>query len=296
MAYQLFIDSSCDMPTALRKERNISYFRMGFSLNGEDKYADMDWEDYSPEQLYDWIRDGNNVIKTSLLSGKEVIEKCEPLLEKGIDIVYFTCTTALSGSKGVFDLMKDDLLSKYPGRRMVSIDSKRSEMSMGLMALKLADLRDEGKSIEELEEYFNENIQHFHQVGSLETMKYLKRQGRVSGAAAFMADLIGVKPVIIQDIRGMNHVIAKVKGSRKALEASFDYIKAHMNERTKVVWVGGAMCPETQEYLKNRIENELHIPVELFMIGAIVGISCGPGMYGCYFEGDKVTIDGSKVK
>ena len=296
MAYQLFIDSSCDMPTALRKERNISYFRMGISVNGDEKYADMDWVDYSPEELYGWIREPKNVLKTSLLSGKEVLEKCEPLLEKGIDILYLTCTSALSGSKGVFDLMAKDLLEKYPNRRMVSIDSKRSEMSMGLMALHLADLRDEGKTIEELQKYFDENIQHFHQVGSLETMKYLKRQGRVSGAAAFLADTFGIKPVIIQDVRGMNHVIAKVKGSRKAMDASFEYIKAHKNERTKVVWIGQAMAKETQAYLKKRVEEELNIPVKEFWIGPIVGISCGPGMYGCYFEGDEVTIDSKNVK
>ena len=296
MAYQIFIDSSCDMPLSVRKERNISYFRMGFTLNGEDKYADMDWVDYTPEILYGWIRDPKNVIKTSLLSGKEVIEKCEPLLEKGIDILYLTCTTALSGSKGVFDLMKEDLLAKYPERRMVSIDSERSEMSMGLIALHMADLRDQGKTIDELKEWFDKEHQHFHQVGSLETLTYLKRQGRVSGAAAFFANTFGIKPVIIQDIHGMNHIIAKKKGSRSAMDASFDYIKAHVNERTKEVWIGQAMAQETQAYLKKRVEEELNIPVKEFWIGPIVGISCGPGMYGCYFEGDEVTIDGKNVK
>ncbi len=294
MAYQLFIDSSCDMPLEIRKERNIDYLRMRIYVNDVEYHADMDWNEYSYDQLYDWIKDAKNVMKTSLLARGEILEKIEPLLKKGIDVFYLTCTTALSGSKQAFDLVKDELLEKYPERKIISLSSRRSEMSMGLIALHLADLRDEGKSMEELVEWFNENVQHFHQVGSLETMTYLKRAGRVSGAAAFFANMFGVKPVIIQDINGMNYVIKKAKGSKSALDESFEYIKAHMNERTKVVFIGGAKAESSQEYLKNRIENELHIPVKFFLIGPIVGISCGPGMYGCYFEGDEVTVDSSK--
>lgn len=294
MAYQLFIDSSCDMPLEIRKERNIDYLRMRIYVNDVEYHADMDWNEYSYDQLYDWIKDSKNVMKTSLLARGEILEKIEPLLKKGIDVFYLTCTTALSGSKGAFDLVKEELLEKYPERKIISLNSRRSEMSMGLIALHLADLRDEGKSMEELVEWFNENVQHFHQVGSLETMTYLKRAGRVSGAAAFFANMFGVKPVIIQDINGMNYVIKKAKGSKSALDESFEYIKAHMNERTKVVFIGGAKAESSQEYLKNRIENELHIPVKFFLIGPIVGISCGPGMYGCYFEGDEVTVDSSK--
>ena len=282
------------MPTALRKERNISYFRMGISINGEEKYADMDWVDYSPEELYGWVANKNNVLKTSLLSGKEIMEKCEPFLKEGKDIFYFTCTTALSGSKAAFDNLKEELLAKYPGRKIVSLNSKRCEMSMGLMALHMADMRDNGASIEDLIKWHEENVQHFHQVGSLETLVYLKRMGRVSGAAAFMADLFGVKPLIIQDVNGMNLVVKKVKGSQKAMDESFEYIKAHINERTKEVWIGQAMAKATQAYLKKRVEEELHIPVKEFWIGPIVGISCGPGMYGCYFEGDEVTAESKK--
>ena len=78
------------------------------------------------------------------------------------------------------------------------------------------------------------------------------------------------------------------------MDESFEYIKAHINERTKEVWIGQAMAKATQAYLKKRVEEELHIPVKEFWIGPIVGISCGPGMYGCYFEGDEVTAESKK--
>ena len=58
-----------------------------------------------------------------------------------------------------------------------------------MMAMEVAKLRDEGKSIEECVKWVEENKEFYHQVGSLETLKYLKAQGRVSGAAAFFGDM-----------------------------------------------------------------------------------------------------------
>ena len=173
---------------------------------------------------------------------------------------------------------------------MVSINSKRSDMALGLMVIEACKLRDEGKSLEEVYKYIEDNRQYFHQVGSLETLTYLKAAGRVSGTAAFFANMIGIKPIIMADVEGRNFSFKKVKGSKAALEESFNYIKENIVEGvTDVIYIGQAMAHQRQAYLKERITNELHIKVEEFWIGPIVGISCGPGMYGCWFKGKEVT-------
>ena len=149
------------------------------------------------------------------------------------------------------------------------------------------------KTIEECVKWVEDNKEFYHQVGSLETLKYLKAQGRVSGAAAFFGDMISLKPVIMFDTIGRNYAYTKVQGGMKALKESLRYIKENMIEGvTDVVYVGHAQAPERFNWLKEHIENELHIPVIEYRIGAIVGISCGPGMYGCYFRGKEVTEKG----
>ena len=296
MAFQILTDSSTDLSKELRRKYNIDYYRMGIVVKGEPKTADMDWEEYSPEQLYAWIKDTSNHCKTSLVTYGEYLERSEQYLKQGLDILYLACTTALSASLNAFRLVTEELQAKYPDRKIISIDSKRANMCLGLMCIHAAELRDEGKSIEEVRDYIEENKQYYHETGSLETLKYLKAAGRVSGAAAFFGDMISLKPIIMFDIHGHNYAWKKVRGSKAALEASFQYIKDHVNERTKVCCVGQAMAKEAQAYFKKRIEEELHIPVEEFWIGPIVGISCGPGMYGIFFEGDEVTVDSENLK
>lgn len=295
MAYQIFSDSSCDLSKKIREELNIDYYRMGIVVKGEDKYADINYEDYTPEELYGWISDLSNHCKTSLASIKEFIDKSEPYLKEGKDILYIACTDALTGTRGVFELVKKELLEKYPDRKMISINSCRAELALGMIVIKAAKMQKEGKSMEEVIEWIENNKQNFHQCGSLETLTYLKAAGRVSGAAAFFGNMINLKPIIMFDVHGHNYVFKKVRGSKKALNETFEYIKENMIPGvTDVIYVGQAMAKDKQAYLKERITKELGIRVEEFWIGPIVGISCGPGMYGCWFEGKKVTADSEK--
>ena len=294
MAFQIFVDSSSDLSKELRKQYDIDYFRMGIVVKGEPKVADMDWEEYSPDQLYGWIKDLSNKCKTSLVTYGEYLNRTEEVLKQGKDVLYLACTTALSGSLNTFRLVKEELQEKYPDRKIIGIDSKRANMCLGLMAIHAAELRNAGQSIEEVAEWVEDNREYFHETGSLETLTYLKAAGRVSGAAAFFGNLISLKPIIMFDIHGHNYAWKKVRGSKAALEECFNYIKDNVNERTKVCYVGQAMAKDAQAYFKKRIEEELHIPVVEFWIGPIVGISCGPGMYGVFFEGKEVTVDSEK--
>ena len=295
MAFQLFTDTSSGLSKELRRANNIEYFRMGLIIAGEQYFADLDYEEYSREQLYEWVKDPNISITTSLVSTTEFTEKCEKYLSQGIDILYIACTDALSGTRGVFELVKQDLQEKYPDRTILSINSCRAEMALGMMVLEAAKLRDEGKDIKDVYQYIQDNKQYYHQVGSIDTLKYLRAYGRVSGAAAFFADTLNIKPLIMADIYGNNYTYKKVHGPLKAMVECFNYVKEHMVEGvTDIIYIGETMPVEAKSYLKKRIEEELNIKTAEFIIDPIVGVCCGPGMYGCWFKGDLVTEQGAK--
>ena len=295
MAYQIFTDTSSGMSKSLRREYDIDYFRMGLNVAGEEKHGDLDYEEFSREQLYAWVKDPKITITTSLVTAKEFTEKCEAYLEQGIDILYIACTDALSGTRAVFELVKRDLEEKYPERTILSINSCRAEMALGLMVVEAAKMQKEGKDIKEVYDYIEANKQYFHQVGSIDTLKYLKAYGRVSGAAAFFADTLNIKPLIMADIYGNNYTFKKVHGPMKAMIECFNYVKENMVEGvTDVVFLGETMPGEAKAYLKKRIEEELHLKTEEYIISPIVGVCCGPGMYGCWFKGKLVTEKGAQ--
>lgn len=297
MAFQIFTDSSSELLKEHRKEFGIEYFRQGITINEEIYHADLDWEEYSPEQLYAWVGDTKNRCKTSLVTYEEFIAKMTPYLDKGIDILYIACARALSATIEVFQMVKQELLEKYPDRKIIGLDSCRAEYALGMLCMEAVKLQREGKSIEEVAQWVEDNKEYYHEVGSVETLTYLKAAGRVSGAAAFFGNMISLKPLVMFDIHGHNYAYKKVRGNKAALEECINYIKENMVEGvTDVIYIGQAMAQEKQAWLKERIESELHIPVKDYWIGPIVGISCGPGMFGIYFKGRLVTADSTNPK
>ena len=291
MAFQIFTDTSSGLPKDLRDKHHIEYFKMGLLVNDKLYDADLDFKEFSREQMFDWVRDPKVTIRTSLVTREEFVNKMKPYLEKGIDILYIACTDALSGTRQSFEILIQDLLEQYPGRRIVSINSCRAEMALGLLVIEACKEQEKGKDMDEVIKYVEENKQYYHEVGSVDTLKYLKAYGRVSGAARFFADTLNIKPLIMFDREGHNYTYKKVHGANKAMIGAFDYIKDNIVDGvTEVIYVGRTTPIPAYEYLKKRVEEELLIKVIFYDISPIVSICCGPGMYGAWFKGKEVTV------
>ena len=289
--FQIFTDSSSDLTTEMRKEHGIEYFRMGFSVNGKEYPADLDFKLYSYEQLYEWIRDPKVDIHTSLIQNQEFVDRVTPFLEKGIDILYIACTSVLSGSVNFFRIAMEELKEKYPERKIISIDSNRAGMTLGLLVMDACEEQKKGASIEEVIEFVEREKQKYNLCGTLETLTYLKNAGRVSGAAAFFANAFGIKPVIISDTLGHNYVVQKVKGTIPSWKACFDVIKeACEGQEHPTIYIGQGIAQECANYFKKRFTEELGAKIVEYWVGPIIGISCGPGVIHLVCKGKEVTI------
>ena len=291
MAFQIFTDTASDLPTNLRKENKIEYFPMTIFVDGKEYKADLDFEQYSIDEMYGWVQDPNKVIKTSLITVGQFIDLLTPWLEKGIDVLYIACTSVLSGTINCFRLAAEQLQEKFPDRKIVGMDSTRAGMTLGLMVLDAAKMQQEGKSLEEIHEYLEREKQHYRLCGTLETLTYLKRAGRVSGAAAFFANMLGIRPIIVGDTKGHNYVIGKVKGTRTAFERLFEIVKDTVEGQDHpVIYLGQGIYPQAVEYFTKRFEKELHATVIQYRVGPIIGISCGPQTVHIVTKGKEMTL------
>lgn len=295
--YVIITDSSSDLDKALREKYDLHYIPNRFNYEGKEYNDDTDWETFPIDTFYDYLRSGNR-ITTSQISAVACVETFEKYLDQGFDVLAITTPAVLSATANVFVNTCEKLKEKYPDRKMIAIDAKVSSGGLALLCVRAAELRNEGKTIDEVAAWVEENKKFIHQEGSVESLTYLKRAGRISAASAFFGGLLNIKPMIISDVHGYNVAVEKVKGRKTSLLRTVE--KLAQNIRPDIcpyIFIHHTVCEEDALFLKEEILKRVNVKEENIHIGnvnAVMGASVGPGMFGVYFYGCEVTYD-SKV-
>ena len=259
-------------------------------IDEKEKIADLDWNEFSPKQFYDWMREGK---KTSTAQVNEATYKkyFTKSLEEGKDVLYLSCSSGLSGSINSALMVRDELLKKYPDRKIICVDTLRATLAEGLIAIKACELRSQGYSIEENALWLEENKLCFNVAATVETLTYLRKSGRVKATSAFFGNLLGVKPMLIEDALGNNVAVKKIKGRRASLLEIINMVKETIvDPENQTICIEHSDSEIDCEFVKQHLIDEFK-PKNIFVsnIGPIIGSTIGPGSIVVSYFGQKVT-------
>ena len=294
--FVIFIDSTGDLTSEQRKQHNIEFVRMLVNWTDKDKnfhetYADLDWSEMSPTEYYNLMRDGA-VVMTSQVTEQEFDLKFVPFLEKGFDILYLSCSSALSASGQLGARLYNEKYSKkYPNCKIRVVDTLCSGMGQGTMAMDAADMRDAGKSLDEIADEIEKTRLQYNQSATVEDLTTLAKHGRVKASTAFFGNIFGVKPIIISDGRGNNFAIEKAKGRRNALLRVASLTKERViNPEKQTCYLTEADArPEDLELLLAQLKEIGFKEVVVQKLGPILSASCGPATIGVFYKGQPET-------
>ena len=268
---------------------------MVFTQGGKDYAADLDWGEISAHDFYEAMRKGNRSI-TGLINTEECENKFRSCLSDGYDVLYVACSSKLSNSVNTAKIIADDLLKEYPDRKIYCMDSLRSNYAEGMIAMAAARLADEGKTLDEAATVLEEEKLKYQDFGTVDTLEYLKKAGRVKASAAFFGNLFGVKPIILGDAKGNNYAYKKVRGRRVSLDELAAVVADRIEDgENATVFIEHADCLEDAEYVAESIKGRVHVgKINISYMGPIIGSSIGPGAITVNFYGKKVTIYGEE--
>jgi DegV family protein with EDD domain len=215
-------------------------------------------------------------------------------LENGKDVLYLGCSSALSGSINIAHTVAKELMEEYPGRKVICVDTLRATFAEGILAIKSAMLREEGYSIEENADWINEHKLESNLVCTVETLSYLKNAGRVKATTAFFGNILGVKPMLIEDALGNNFAVKKIKGRRASLLELINMMKETIvDPENQVIYLEHADSEIDCDFVKEHIIDAFN-PKEVYVsyVGPIIGSTTGPGTIIVSYFGKKVEIKG----
>ncbi len=290
MAIKIFTDTNADLSRELREQYGIDYFKMCTVRDGVVTPADMDWAQWTPKEFYDILRAGKRVTTTQV-PAEEFRTGFTKCLENGDTVIYIGCALPLSSSVNTAAVVARDLLVKYPEGKIFCIDSKNCCFGEAMLVILAAELRNAGKSAEEIVAAVEEKRDYVNQFVTVGSLDMLKKAGRVKGSAAFFGNLLGVKPIIISDANGQNVPICKVKGRNASLDKLIELTReAVVDPADQIVYISHADCPEVAEQMKQKALEIGFADVRIGVIGPVVGACIGPDAVGIWSFGKKIEL------
>lgn len=292
--FVIFGDSTCDLDKELRDKFGIEYVAMKFTIDDVEYEASLDWECHSAKEHYDIMRGGKRVF-TAQVPKNIYYDSFKKHLLEGKDVLYISCSSALSASVKTAILVAKELKEEFPEAEILCVDSLISSLGQGYLLMEASKKRAEGLSVADTAKYIEDIRLRVNQCGTVESMEYLSRAGRVKASKAFFGNLFGVKPIIISDRKGQNYAYKKVKGINNARVAIADHIVNAANGVYDTLLISHADCLEDAMLLRDEILKKAEFKeVILGYIGPIVGASVGPGTVISFTFGEEVTIEGNE--
>ncbi len=296
----ILTDVTSDISSEIREHFGIKDYVTGhvhFS-DGRDFTSTLDWNNISREEFYKALSSKSLKASTSPASPEEYYECFRKYASEGYDILSISLFSIISSTFSVAKKAAERIKEEYPEREIYCFDSMRMSGSLGLLTICAQEMKNEGKSMSEIIAWLEENKRRVHQMGPIDDLMFVARRGRISTGKAIMGSFAGVKPMGDCNSDGYVTVLTKMKGIKKALATTVEYIRhAATDLENNYVFVTHSNREAYAEELKAMIENELH-PKKVFIsdVFAASGTNIGPGMVCASFMGEFISEDGSREK
>ena len=282
---RIFTDTDTDITPEVAAEYGYKLISMPYSVDAKTIYPYEDFDRFDGHAFYDMLRTGV-LPTTSAISKERYINYFEPDFKEGNDILYVHFSRAMTNTFDVMDQAIAELRAKYPGVRFEEIDTKGITTMSYILVRTIGDLVKEGKTLDEILEWSKTEVEHFAMYFFADDLKFFRRSGRVSGLAATMGTLIGLRPIIHMSAEGKMVSLGTVKGRFKAMERLVDTVAEIGDEIAKYrICFGHTDAPEiAQEIGKMMTERFGTLDIEYVYVNPTAGSHCGPNGVGVAFH------------
>lgn len=281
-----FSDTDCDITPKECAQYGIKLISMPYTVDDKVIYPYIDWQEFDAHAFYDMLRRGT-MPTTSAMSEEFYVKTFEPEFAAGNDILYVHFSSATSNTFTIMNQALEKLLEKYPERKFHHIDTLGITALSYNIVLEVAELLKAGKTAEEVVEWAKAEVPKFPMYFFADDLKFFRRSGRVSGLAATMGGLIGIRPIIHLDDTGTMVSIGKETGRAKAIARLVNTV-VEQGDKVKEhrVVIAHSDCPaiaeEAARQLKAKFGDDLNVLIQ--NVNPTIGSHCGPNALGICFH------------
>ena len=218
-------------------------------------------------------------------------EYFEEFLKEGKDVLHVSFSSGLSGTYNSAKIAAAELREKYPERKLIIVDSLAAASGYGLFMDMIADKRDDGMSIEELEAWVIENRLKIHHWFFATDLTFFVKGGRVSKAAGWFGTALKICPLLNVSYEGKLVPREKIRTKKKVIEAIVEKMAEFADggeEYTGKCYICHSACEDDARAVADLVEArfpKMNGKVLINSIGTVIGSHTGPGTVALFFVG-----------
>ena len=282
---KLFTDTSANLPVSIIREYGIGVVPFSYTVNGKEVPYSAE-TDFNGKAFYEAMRAGAEV-KTSMINVSDFMAAFEQWIAKGDAVIYVGMSGGISGTAHSAKLAAEELLEKYPAAKIAAIDTYAASLGEGFLVIETAKMIERGdpflKIVKKIE-LLRKNMCQFFTVDDL---AYLRKGGRISGAAAVVGTVLNIKPILRGDENGKIVLCGKISGFNKSMEALANKYDELVFDKTADVGIAHADNPEGAQRLEDILRAK-GFSGELLKVvyKPVTGSHVGPGTIALFFMGE----------
>lgn len=278
-------DSTADIPKNLCEKWNISVLPLTILAEGREY---RDGVDMTPQAFYEILDTAKTLPASSQVASQLYTELFEEVWKEGYtDLIHVTINSKGSGTYQAGVLSRDLFFEDHPEAReqlrIHLIDSQTYSMAYGIPVVEGAEMIQDGATVEQVMDHIRQWVEHARPLFVPLNLKCVKKSGRISPAAAFVGDAMGLKPLITFE-DGEAKILSKVRGENKAIAALVDTCVKERLPGSNYALVYGSNLDALAQ-LRNACAQVMDQPPMVeYPVGCVIGINTGPQMIGIIYR------------
>jgi len=270
IAVSIITDSTCDLSHEDQKRLGIIVVPLTVHFSDASYH---DGVDLTNEQFYQKLEAAEHLPTTSMIPPGDFTQVFEEEVAKGNEVLGIFISSEISGTYHSACIAKES----FPHDQVYVVDSRSASLSLGLLVFEAVQFRDKGHTAAEIVQLLEPLIKKVRFFAAVNTLKYLRKGGRISTTSAVVGEVLGIKP-IVTIIDGTIHSIGKARGMSAAIKHILQESMKHMPDLCHTVTFAHSGAPELMEkaisYMKEPLKLQSWLCCE---VGAVIGTYAGRG-------------------
>lgn len=283
---RIITDSGCDISPEAEKEWEKYLVVMPFAvtINGETK---LDRIEIQPDEFYKILKENDEIPKHSQITQIQFEDKYRELYEQGVrEIIVDVINAAGSQTFAQAQIAANNVAEELPDLKIYVIDGRCYTLCYGYPVLEACKKLSEGQTVESIVEYLKDWAKHTEAFIIGFGLKHMKKSGRISAAASFFGELMGLKPLIVL-YDGVTEVLKKARGEKAVIDAAVETISQRMIPKTPYNIVTTTNPYLEKEFIEKMTKKVGYAPTLVEKCGVVVSCNAGPDFIGVIIRGQE---------